>query len=333
MFGQCRFRGAFTIVELLVVISIIGVLIGLLLPAVQYAREAGRRTQCFNNMKQLSLGMMIYESKFGYLPYNWGTTDHNGQNRVDVTGDSWISLILPNIEEESIYKHIKFGEKLTYNQGQYDNLDAAKRMINTLVCPSDAGRQLGTTFTSLMYPDVEAGTTNYKACAGSNWKYSVDPVTQQLQSTPVPGQKGRLKPPKDQDDGLDNGNGIICRNNVLPEDKNKIIRTTMSDIRDGTSHTFAVGETIPSLCNFNAWYWFDGTTATCGIPLNYINPAVNPSDPNDWTYTYGFRSRHPGGGNFCMCDGSGRWIRSDIDITVYQMYGTIAGGELIQDSE
>ena len=78
MFGLSKTRHAFTIVELLVVISIIGVLIGMLLPAVQAARESGRRAQCVNNIKQLGLAMLHYESKFDYLPNNQGTTDTIG---------------------------------------------------------------------------------------------------------------------------------------------------------------------------------------------------------------------------------------------------------------
>ena len=79
-------------------------------------------------------------------------------------------------------------------------------------------------------------------------------------------------------DGLDHGNGIICRNNNPdPTNKNfKPLLTADNDIRDGRSRTFAIGEVVVSFCNYNAWYWFEGTTATCGIPLNYKNPDSNP---------------------------------------------------------
>ncbi|HEY4758955.1 MAG TPA: DUF1559 domain-containing protein, partial [Thermoguttaceae bacterium] len=255
MFGLNKCRSAFTIVELLVVISIIGVLIGLLLPAVNAAREAGRRAQCVANIKQLGLAMQNYESRFGFLPYNWGTTDHTGGD--DVKGDSWISLILPTIEEENINKQIKFGEVLSFSDSQYNNKAAAKQPIPLLMCPSDP--TTGVTLQSKMLPNEEVGTTNYKACAGSNWEYKVDPTTQLLSPTVLADmpQKGRnAKETK----GLDKGNGILCRNNIASvSDKNWIIRTTMSDIRDGTSYTFAIGETVPKSCTYNAWYWFDGT--------------------------------------------------------------------------
>jgi prepilin-type processing-associated H-X9-DG protein len=81
-------------------------------------------------------------------------------------------------------------------------------------------------------------------------------------------------------------------------------------------------------CNYNAWYWFNGTTATCGLPLNYKNPDAIPPNPNDWTYTYGFHSLHPVGANFCMCDGGVKFVSDQIDSAVYQAQATIDAGEL-----
>ncbi len=112
MFGLSKSRRAFTIVELLVVIAIIGILIGMLLPAVQQARESGRRAECENNIKQLCLGMNNYESAFHYLPHNQGTTGNQGY--PDVDGFSWIGQILPYIDEGPVYNHIKFDQKLDY---------------------------------------------------------------------------------------------------------------------------------------------------------------------------------------------------------------------------
>jgi prepilin-type N-terminal cleavage/methylation domain-containing protein/prepilin-type processing-associated H-X9-DG protein len=335
-------RRAFTIVELLVVISIIGVLIGMLVPAVQAAREAARRAQCVNNIKQLGLGMLHYESKHNYLPHCQGTTDDQGYPNVD--GNSWITLILPYIEAETIFKRIKIKEKLDYKDpapdGVYDNLLAAEQKIPILFCPSDIGT--GTTKASLMYPNPPAsvviGATNYKACAGSNWAYSVNAVTGALENTPTlpqpPNNKGRSTklPPPQNADGRDHGNGIICRNNLPAATPNaKPILTAMLDIRDGTSHTFAIGEAVINDCNYNAWYWFNGTTATCAIPLNYRNPASIIPAANDWTYTYAFRSRHAVGANFCMCDGSVKFINNNIAPDLYKAQATIDASELISE--
>jgi prepilin-type N-terminal cleavage/methylation domain-containing protein len=339
MSGLWKSRRAFTIVELLVVIAIIGILIGMLLPAVQQARESGRRGQCENNIKQLGLAMQNYESAFRYLPHNQGTTDHQGYPNVD--GYSWITLILPYMEELPVYNHIKLDQKLDYidtsTSGIYNNLKAAQQKITTLICPSDySNNNTGLTTDSIMYPNPPnpIGSTNYKACAGSNWLYSVNSATQQLENTPTlppsPYDKGRNAT---NPDGLDHGNGIICRNN-LNSSTDRPILTADNDIRDGRSRTFAIGEVVVTLCNYNAWYWFDGTTATCAIPLNYKNPAAYPPKPADSTYlyyTYGFSSRHPSIGVFGMCDGSVKHISENIDPTVYQAQATIDAGELFND--
>jgi prepilin-type processing-associated H-X9-DG protein len=307
----------------------------MLLPAVQQVRESGRRAQCVNNIKQLGLGMLHYESRSVYLPNNQGTTDTiatctGSYQRID--GYSWISQVLPYIEELNIYTRIKFDKDLNYKVAPYDNLLAAQQKINILICPS-ADTGTGLTTSSLMLPGTSVGYTNYKACAGSNWKYFVDPDTGNLSNTPTlpqpPNNKGKNGT---NPDGLDHGNGIICRNNLDPANPSaRPILTADADIRDGRSHTFAIGEALLVACNYNAWYWYNGTTATCAIPVNYKNPAAVTPNPTDWTYTYGFRSRHPMGANFCMCDGSVKFILDSDDTTVYQAQATIDAGELFSD--
>lgn len=341
MFDSSKFRRAFTIVELLVVISIIGVLIGMLIPAVNIAREAGHRATCANNAKQLGVGMLHFESKYSYFPHNQGTTGDDAYPNVD--GNSWITMILSYIESETINSRISMKKPLNYkgtpaNDPLIDNLLAAQQKIPILICPSDSN--YGTTTTSIMYPGTAVGSTNYKACSGSNWQYSVDPATGALSDKPTlpqpPYDRGRNynKTAAEKADGRDHGNGVICRNNLAPPNTNTTpILTAVLDIRDGTSHTFAIGEAVVSECNYNAWYWFDGTTATCAIPLNYKNPQSPKPDPNDWTYTYAFRSRHYVGANFCMCDGSVKFVNNNIDTKVYQAQATIDANELIDDPQ
>jgi len=361
MIGLSKSHRAFTIVELLVVISIIGVLIGLLLPAVQAAREAGRRSQCINNVKQLSLGMLHYESKYNYLPNNkgWGAAGADEKKDLDTNGYSWITQILPYIEGDTIYNRIKKDEKLDYKDPPtsptYDNLTAAKQQITLLSCPSDTGT--GITTESLMFsaaPKTPVGSTNYKACCGANWKHSVDPTSlvfkKDTPPTPPPPPtiltiktfQGRDKNknliPGESDDGRDNGNGIICRNYIdTDKDPNgKPILTAMLDIRDGTSHTFAIGEVVVGKCNYNGWYWFNGTTATCALPLNFnykTNSGITSPDADHWEYTYGFSSQHSVGANFAMCDGSARFLANIIDLAVYQAMATINAGELVNESD
>jgi len=139
-------------------------------------------------------------------------------------------------------------------------------------------------------------------------------------------------------DGRDNGNGIICRNyiNQSTNPNGQPILTADPDIRDGRSHTFAIGEVVVSKCNYNGWYWFNGTTATCALPLNFNyknNPGIPTPTADDWTYTYGFHSQHSVGANFYMCDGSARFVGNNIDLAVYQAMATIMAGELVSDSD
>jgi prepilin-type processing-associated H-X9-DG protein len=129
--------------------------------------------------------------------------------------------------------------------------------------------------------------------------------------------------------GLDRGNGIICRSG----DNNAGNISTFGDIKDGTSNTFAVGEAVPAWCNHTWWYWFNGTTATCGVPLNYRkgNPAVKlETQLTDWGRNYSFFSQHPGGAYFALADGSARFVADNIDINVYRAGATINGSEALQ---
>ena len=122
--------------------------------------------------------------------------------------------------------------------------------------------------------------------------------------------------------GLDRGNGLICRGFGGPTP------SRMADVTDGTSNTFAVGEVLPGL-NSRTWWWhFNGTTATCGIPLNfYID--YKPSSTGDWGRNYGFNSRHTGGGQFGMTDGSVRFVSENINRDIYHGAATISGGEVL----
>ena len=147
----------------------------------------------------------------------------------------------------------------------------------------------------------------------------------------IPGTVGRNA---GYTDGLDSGNGVICRGGVQTGFYNAsapAIITSDADIKDGTSKTFLLGEAIPEYCAWSVWYWFDGCTATCGIPLNYRKPHSLPIDnATDWQHSYSFMSRHTGGANFIMCDSSLKFISNTIDQTVYQALATIDGRENVQ---
>lgn len=205
---------------------------------------------------------------------------------------------------------------------QKPNTQVAQRVVEAFLCPSD-----GTNRKGLMDGRANVGgawaVNNYKAVAGGNWDWGDHVDTYQ--------QNAKFNHPNDNNghNGLDRGNGFICRNagNLA----NNYIN--MSSIIDGTSNTFAVGEAVPSWCNHTWWYWFNGSTATCGIPLNYRKGrgagflAINYTD---WNRNYSFFSMHPGGAQFTMGDASTRFVNDSIDINLYRFLATISGGEPAQ---
>jgi prepilin-type N-terminal cleavage/methylation domain-containing protein/prepilin-type processing-associated H-X9-DG protein len=355
-------RRAFTIVELLVVIAIIGMLIGLLLPAVNSARERGRRIQCANNLRQLGLAMHQYLELNKSFPINWGNlVDAKGNKAEGINGmgHSWLTALLPFLEEKAIYDNIKFGQPMSYQDppttGTYVNWQAARQPVAEFSCPTDAGERVLTTQEPLYSdatvqdyppkdpakPDKELGVTNYKACAGMNSRVSIDPKTDNINlsgtlaaAVRIYAKKGRnagdptiitvggVSPPQPDVYEFDHGNGIICRGCVKYIDStsktitNPLFTTADRDIRDGLSKTFAIGESVPDWCPYSAWYTYEGATATCGIPLNYIAPPAHRTKTSDYNnyYSRSFASKHPGGGNFCMCDGSVTFIADDIEL-------------------
>jgi hypothetical protein len=129
--------------------------------------------------------------------------------------------------------------------------------------------------------------------------------------------------------GLDRGDGLICRNG----DNQAANYVRLATILDGTSNTLAIGEAIPAWCTHTWWWWFNGSTATCGVPLNYrINQGAPylTSQAGDWGRNYSFFSTHPGGAQFELADASTRFIADTIDLTLYRQLATISGGEAAQ---
>jgi prepilin-type processing-associated H-X9-DG protein len=124
-----------------------------------------------------------------------------------------------------------------------------------------------------------------------------------------------------QTDGLNRGDGIISSNQV-----NTNSRTRIGDITDGTTNTFIIGEAMPAWSQWNWWYNPNACTATCAIPLNRVLKV--PRAVNDWPNNYGFASRHTGGGNFGLGDGSVRFISDNIDTLTYRAMATVSGGEV-----
>ncbi|MGQ9576184.1 MAG: DUF1559 domain-containing protein, partial [Thermoguttaceae bacterium] len=294
-------------------------LIALLLPAVQAAREAARRSHCANNIKQITLAMHSYEDAAKSLPINYRPSGTTFQ--TDYSTYSWMQGILPYIEQDPTFKRLRPAMPI-YEPG---NDAASKQVIGTFLCPSDGMNQSGLMDNRSDLPaNVRVrAISNYKACCGSNWAWA--PF---VNTSP----RGRWA---NDGNGLIHCNGVICSNSygVPPSDPN-VVRanlTRLAEIKDGTSNTFALGEAVPAWCAWTWWFCNNATTATCAIPLNYRLGVDELSQYIwNWNRNFGFYSLHPGGGQFSLCDASVRFINDNVDLTVYRCIATINAQELVQ---
>ena len=306
-------HSGFTLVELLVVIAIIGILIALLLPAVQAAREAARRSQCINNLRQIGIALQNYHDVSLTFPSSYrGPYGYDASN----TGRSWLFAILPFMEQTVLQGQSNYtlplGNGAAGSSTYTVNTKVSQTVVKALLCPSDQN-QGGLMGGRANLNDTRA-VNNYKGVAGSNWAWG-DPICQHT----FP--KGGYWP--GNNNGLDNGNGILMRNqNNYSQGWIK-----MADVEDGTAQTFIVGEAVPAWCYHTWWWWFNGSTATCGIPLNYSSIAIQTSggaktlesQTGDWPNNYSFMSRHSGGGaNFLFADSHVTFINDSIDLNTYR---------------
>ena len=320
-------RPAFTLVELLVVIAIIGVLVALLLPAVQAAREAARRTKCTNNLRQLALACHNHHDVFGTLPRNGNSVDPvaltnshgNGtgccqQNRATW---SWIARTLPYFEQKNLFDTANIPNSVLNSNPQ--GRDAIATFIPTLHCPSDASPRTRTNSANLN--GLKSAVTNYKGVSGANWGADFFP-TESSFSTPYsnPGVDGSRN-------GLENGDGIFWRADM----RKGTMR--LAEISDGTSNTFMLGEDLPEFIRWNEWAHPNGANGTCAIPPNVGNtvgdPNIGPAGFGNWPTRYSFRSRHPNGLHFALADGSVRFVSNTIPLLVYRGMATRAGAETV----
>ncbi len=307
-----RQRG-FTLVELLVVIAIIGILIALLLPAVQAAREAARRINCTNNLKQVGLALHIHHDSLRHLPSGWvSNTGVNGP-----TGWGWAAAILPHMEQAAFAEEtIDQEQVISYSTATISNLAALKTSFNAFRCPSDKGREAST------IAGMEVGTNNYVGVHGGYPSTSTYPAGTTLLSL--------LNSSTPQ-----NGNGTFYHNS----------RKSFRDMRDGTSNTLVVGEravkivpTTPAGANPAEYYstWVGNPSAAASdAPYGAARcvgaaiTAPNSEDEIPYDYQQGFGSPHPGGSQFLLGDGAVRLVNDDVDRLIYQQICTVNGGEQV----
>jgi len=333
-----RVRRGFTLVELLVVIAIIGILIALLLPAVQAAREAARRAQCTDHLKNLGLAVHNYHDTYKNFPLSyarWGSGVFPG----DGQSISWVVSSLPFFEQGPLFDTLDMRWGIANdprNPGSAAapaNLWAARQKIPVLICPSSGDDGVRNNRANLEGYG-ELGTTCYKGVSGANWAWGTWSVTGNGQgSNEFTGGDGN---------GLDAGNGVYFRNTNCGAGgpwPSASYAPKFSRVQDGTSNTFLFGEAVPKWCIHTCWWWCNGTTGTCAVPLNPRAQCKNTGNKNqdlvdcagDWPNNYSFMSLHPGGANFCMVDGSVRFVSNNIDITNYRSLSTQATGEVINE--
>lgn len=311
-------RGGFTLVELLVVIAIIGVLVALLLPAVQAARESARRSQCSNNLRQIAIALQNYHSSHNVLPY--GSPECCTPN-----GGNWLTMLFPYIEEQTLSDQFDWNG----NVREIKHAKLVQQVVPVYICPSSprAGTPVFDDRVEVHNPNPAFGTW-YTGCMGPTQPDQCPLCPPDLQ-TPSPTNwccQGN-------NFGTNAGNGYPEGNGVGMFSRHRVPRVSFKDVVDGLSKTLMVGETLPEQCAYISTFAMNFNVSTTAIPLNTHatdqNPISEKSDKNgrDWWLTSGFKSEHPGGAHIALGDASVRFFPEQIDHKTYSNLGTRAGEE------
>ncbi len=320
MFSDQR-RAAFTLVELLVVIAIIGILVALLLPAVQAAREAARRMSCSNNVKQVTLALHnfhdIHKRFPGGAQYNVYKVPNTDNSYI--RGTSWLVFILPHIEQQQIYNQYDFSQPYT---AEINNL-VGNITIPTFKCPSgaknrstngaeqtDDGTYNDTThYYGVMGPSDRANPS-YNTVEGMTYTYVVgNPTTNGAYAT----------------------DGMLGQYRDEPGSVTTKYFVRFGDVIDGTSNTLTVAErsmTLPSGQTNDYRSWVRGNNGGSGATKNVTYPINSTfyNGSNNFN-DISFGSNHPDGCHFGLGDGSVQFIAEQIDLSIYKALASIKSGE------
>ncbi len=330
MFRRSTWRRGFTLIELLVVIAIIAVLIALLLPAVQQAREAARRSQCKNNLKQLGLAMFNYEETHKCFPPNQGLL---GTAVWDVNGKgTHLVQLLPFIDSAPLYNNINFAAAgPPYTTVLPSGSLLRSTTLPVLMCPSDTRPAL----------NGDSALTNYAGSIGTAWQQSANGCN-------IATIVGSGDTNGDGEDWYGNGgtNFGLVRTDYADSNgcSGMVARSAWccktSYVTDGLSNTIMMGEIRP-MCerDFSArgWVYSDALWMATTAPLNYPTCTDDPGfgstpcrqNALNWNTTMGFKSKHTGGVHFVMGDGTVRFISQTIDHPTYQRLGDRHDGRTV----
>jgi prepilin-type N-terminal cleavage/methylation domain-containing protein/prepilin-type processing-associated H-X9-DG protein len=321
---QSTRRPGFTLIELLVVIAIIGILVALLLPAVQKVREAANRMKCQNNLKQIGLALHNYHNVYNCLPpsalmysFSTATPDY-----------SWIALLLPFIEQDGLFNTCN----IPINPlGASPDATLLANSFPILLCPSDPSGTTSWTMNTDTF-GTPAGVTNYFACLGSNWGGDPGPNAWASQGWPGGLDLRWCNPSPDGTyDGLDFGDGMFqgyyFPTTIPPDSSIKGIK--FAQVIDGLSNTFMVGEATVNGSCWNWWAYGNGSIRTAAIAPNATQLDGTPYVCLDWPNNFGFRSGHDHGVQFVFADGHVYFITDAIDLGVYRALATRAGNETV----
>ncbi|TWT39361.1 DUF1559 domain-containing protein [Blastopirellula retiformator] len=320
-----KLRHAFTLVELLVVIAIIGVLIALLLPAVQQAREAARRMSCTNNLKQLGLALHNYHDTHGSFP-------PGGLGYPFVWSPQ--SLLLPYVDQGNL------GDLLHYEvppmnafAGSYDatlvgeNDTAAQTRLSLLLCPSDRDEVPGSVYGGISYPmSLGSGVNNISDASDDGANANSDGVIFSLSKTGF----------RDVTDGTSNtvvfsehllGDG----NDSAPSNNDYRHRVIQLDTNTQTTESACTPSSAPAWSGQRGAKWVNGHLADA-LYNHWYGPNSSSPDCHNGYHNFAItsaRSQHPGGVQAARVDGSVRFVGETVDIVIWRALATRGGGEVI----